>query len=142
MESKRNRLTKRMAVHWPTMLLERDRRQSCTIVEVSRRGARIMLTRPVTPKSCVTLIDDRVGALEASIVWCRGSLAGVAFLPETAPEVVQKLRAVLAALEEAEARRMPQGPQPPDSAGARIAGRRRIRVHGDARVRDQRRAKP
>jgi hypothetical protein len=72
-----------------------------------------MRTRPVTPKSCVTLIDDRVGALEASIVWCRGSLAGVAFLPETAPEVVQKLRAVLAALEEAEARRMPQGPQPP-----------------------------
>jgi len=113
MEPKRNRLTKRMAVHWPTMLLERDRRQSCTIVEVSRRGARIMLTRPVTPKSYVTLIDDRVGAIEASIVWCRGSLAGVAFLPETAPEVVQKLRAVLAALEEAEARRAPPGPQLP-----------------------------
>ena len=72
-----------------------------------------MLTRPVTPKSYVTLIDDRVGAIEASIVWCRGSLAGVAFLPETAPEVVQKLRAVLAALEEAEARRAPPGPQLP-----------------------------
>jgi hypothetical protein len=95
----RNRRTKRMAIYWPTTLVDGDRRCPCTIVDVSRSGARIQLTEPVKANSRITLLDDRVGQLEALVKWCRGDMCGVEFLQPT-PEVSTKLRAVLAALEE------------------------------------------
>jgi hypothetical protein len=111
MEPGRNRRTKRMPIHWPTTLLEGDRRRPCTIMDVSRTGARIHLVEPVPPRSRITLLDDRVGALEAIVVWCRGNIAGVNFL-EPAPSVGMKLRAVLQALEEAETRTALPRPRP------------------------------
>jgi len=105
MEPGRGRRTKRMAIHWPTMLLAGVERQACTIVDVSRGGAKIRLTHPLAPRSRITLVDDRIGALEAVVAWCRGDVAGVAFLPDTAHDALVKLRQVINALEEAEARR-------------------------------------
>jgi hypothetical protein len=110
MEPGRNRRTKRMAIHWPTTLLQGDRRRPCTIVDVSRSGARIQLTEPLAAHSRITLLDDRVGSLEAAVKWCRGDLCGVEFL-QPAPEVAAKLRAVLGALEEMETRHVPRRPQ-------------------------------
>lgn len=102
MQPGRNRRSKRMAIHWPTTLLEGDRRRPCTIVDISRSGACIHLVEPIAPRTRVTLLDDRVGALDAEVVWCRGNVAGLHLL-EPAPSVGIKLRAVLQALEEAEA---------------------------------------
>ena len=111
MEPGRNRRTKRMAIHWPTTLLDGDRRCPCIIVDVSRSGARIQLTEPVAARAHITLLDDRVGSLEATVKWCRGDMCGVEFL-QPAPEVAAKLRAVLAALEQADTRHVPQRQRP------------------------------
>ncbi len=96
----RNRRAKRMAISWPTTLVDGDRRCPCTIVDVSRSGARILLTEPLRAVSRITLLDDRVGQLEAVVKWRRGDTCGVEFLQPT-PDVAMKLRGVIAALEEA-----------------------------------------
>ena len=87
-----------MAIHWPTTLVEAGQRRGCTIVDVSRSGARIMLGEPIAPMTCVTLFDERVGTIEATVVWCRGEMAGLAF-HALAPAVVEKLRGLLLAIE-------------------------------------------
>ena len=111
METRQNRRTKRLPVHWPTTLVQSGVRRGCTIVDVSRSGARIKIAEPVAPGSRVALIDDRVGALDATVKWCRGETAGVAFLP-LAPEVATRLRNLLLHLEEAEASRAAERPRP------------------------------
>src|SRR5215813_5076891 len=75
----RNRRTKRFPIHWPTVLVDGDSRQPCTIVEVSRGGAKVRITALVKPGAPITLLDGRVGTLEATVIWRRGDLAGVAF---------------------------------------------------------------
>lgn len=92
-------------------MLEGDHRRACTIVDVSRSGVRVRLTAPVAPRSRVMLLDERVGALEGSVVWCRGDMAGVS-IDQPSPEVAAKLRALLAALEQAETQSAMQRPRP------------------------------
>ena len=111
METRQNRRTKRLPIHWPTTLVDAGVRRGCTIVDVSRSGARIKIAERVAPGSRISLIDERVGALDATVTWCRGDTAGVAFLP-LAPEVATRLRNVLLQLEEAEARRIAERPRP------------------------------
>ena len=111
MQSGRNRRSKRLAIYWPTTLVEGDLRRACTIVDVSRMGARLRVAPPPPPRTRVTLVDERVGALEATVMWSRGDLAGVEFLPP-APAVMARLRGLLQALEEAEARRAAERPRP------------------------------
>jgi hypothetical protein len=100
-----------MAIHWPMTLLDGDRRRPCTIVDVSRSGARVHVVEPLAPRTRITLLDDRVGALDAVVLWCRGDLVGVEFV-QLAPEVAARLRAVLQALEEAEAQTAAARPRP------------------------------
>ena len=100
----RNRRTKRLPIHWPTVLVSGDSRQACTIVDVSRGGAKVRVVAPVTPGTHITLLDERVGTIEATVKWRRGDMAGVAF-SEPSPEVAERLRDLIIALEEAEARR-------------------------------------
>ena len=108
----RNRRAKRMAINWPTTLVDGDRRCPCTIVDVSRSGARIQLTEPLRADSRITLLDDRVGQLEAMVKWCRGDMCGVEFL-QLPPDGAMKLRGVISALEEAAAGGAPpQRPRP------------------------------
>ena len=111
METRQNRRTKRLPIHWPTTLVHSGVRRGCTIVDVSRAGARIKIAEPVAPGSRISLIDERVGALEATVMWCRGDMAGVAFLP-LEPEVAGRLRNLLLRLEEAEAHRAAERPRP------------------------------
>jgi len=86
-------------------------RRGCTIVDISSAGAKIRLYEPIAPMTRITLMDDHVGTLEASVMWCLGDMAGVAFL-SPAPEVAEKLRRVLDALDAAEARSAPISPRP------------------------------
>jgi hypothetical protein len=99
----RNRRSKRLPIYWPTTLVEGDLRRGCTILDASRIGARLRVTAPPRPHTRIMLIDDRVGALEAIVMWCKGDQAGVEFLPPE-PAVMARLRALLLALEEAETR--------------------------------------
>jgi hypothetical protein len=106
-----NRRAKRQAIHWPTTLVEGDLRRGCTILDASRVGARIQLTAPPRPPARIMLIDDRVGAIEAIVMWCRGDQAGVEFVqPE--PAVMARLRALLKSLEDADARAAAAGRRP------------------------------
>jgi hypothetical protein len=100
-----------MPTHWPTTLVEGDVRRTCTIVDLSRSGARVKLLEPLARNSRIMLIDDRIGTLEGTVMWCHGNTAGVAFLPP-APEVAARLRQLLQALEEAEARRAAERARP------------------------------
>ena len=100
-----------MAIHWPTTLVEAGQRRGCTIVDVSRSGARIMLSEPIAPMTFVTLFDNRVGSIDATVVWCRGEMAGVTF-HALGPAVAEKLRGLLLALEAAAAGTTPERPRP------------------------------
>ncbi len=111
MEPGLNRRTRRMAIQWQTTLLQGDTRRPCTIVDVSRSGARIRLAQPIAPRTRITLLDDRVGPIEASVVWCRGDMAGIAF-QALLPDVAAKLRTVLQALEAGETRGTAERPRP------------------------------
>jgi hypothetical protein len=106
-----NRRSKRQAIHWPTTLVEGDLRRGCTILDVSLIGARLRLTAPPRPHARIMLIDDRVGALEANVMWCKGDQAGVEFLPPE-PEVMARLRALLQELKDAETRSAAQRQRP------------------------------
>jgi hypothetical protein len=111
MEARRNRRTRRMPIHWPTTLVDAGQRRGCTIVEASRSGARIVLSDPIAPMTRVTILDDRVGTIEATVMWCRGDMAGVAF-HALAPAVAEKLRGLMLALEAAEAKSAMERPRP------------------------------
>ena len=111
MQPGRNRRSKRLPIHWPTMLVEGDVRRACTVVDVSRIGARLRLASPPPPRTPVMLIDERVGTIEGIVTWSRGDQAGVEFL-QPAPGVMARLRALLLALEEAEASRAAERPRP------------------------------
>lgn len=111
MQPGRNRRSKRLPIYWPTTLVEGDLRRSCTIADLSRLGARLRVVTPPPPRTRVMLIDERVGALEATVMWSRGDEAGVEFLPP-APAVAARLRDLLKALEEAEAQRAAERPRP------------------------------
>jgi hypothetical protein len=106
-----NRRAKRHAIHWPTTLVEGDVRRGCTILDASRVGARIQLTAPPRPDARIMLIDDRVGSIEAIVMWCRGDQAGVEFLP-LEPDVMARLRALLQSLEDTAARTAAAGRRP------------------------------
>lgn len=106
----RNGRSKRLPIYWPTTLVEGDLRRGCTIVDVSRLGARLRIPSPPPPRTHVMLVDERVGALEATVMWSKGDHAGVEFLAP-APAVAARLRALLLALEEAEAHRAAARPQ-------------------------------
>ena len=104
MDARRNRRTRRMAIHWPTTLVEAGQRRGCMIVDVSRSGARITLGEPIAPMTRVTLFEDRIGTIEATVVWCRGETAGVAF-HSLAPAVADfaRVRMSVAMIVEADA---------------------------------------
>ena len=49
------RRSKRMPIHWPTTLVEGDVRRTCTIVDLSRSGARVKLLEPLARNSRIRI---------------------------------------------------------------------------------------
>jgi hypothetical protein len=108
------RRAKRAGVAWPAVIKHGHRSWSCTIVNLSKTGARLRLIGSVPPKATVQLVCDRFGALAGVIMWHRGELAGLEF--RAAPgEVEAKLASLMPRLEERE-------PAPPP-AEPRLFGR-------------------
>jgi hypothetical protein len=95
---------KRYASNFRAVLLVGDRRIGCTILDLSRLGAKLDLSRPIAPKTDIALIVDGIGFLDGFVVWYREPVAGIAFRPR-APHVAARLSEVLQRLKAAELRR-------------------------------------
>lgn len=114
----------RLPANIPIVVVVGMRRTGGTVVDLSRTGARLCAPGDLEPGTQITLMGDRLGALDARIVWSRGDTAGVEFA-EAAPDVMAQLRSILDELTDANARR-PQLPPPGPQFGRRteLAGKR------------------
>lgn len=73
------RRTRRCNIMWPATIDEGGRDRTCTITDLSERGARLELPSPVRPHSRVKLLCERFGELHGVVVWCKGTAAGIRF---------------------------------------------------------------
>ena len=104
MQSLGRRRCRRVPANWPIALVVGDRRGTATVVDLSRMGARLRLPGEIAAGMPLTLICERLGALDARLVWQNGGEAGVEFVGTT-PEEAAKLRSFVGDLERAESRR-------------------------------------
>jgi hypothetical protein len=109
---------KRVAVRWLAVVLIFDRRESCTILEISRSGARVQLNGSLPTGTDIVLFCDRFGTLEAEVLWSRGELVGVRFLDQA--EADARLGRVLPGLGDPDVR--PAAPPRHASFGRRRQG--------------------
>ena len=100
----RRRDAKRFSCNFQATLLAGGRRIGCTILDLSRLGAKLDLPMPIAPKTDITLIVDGIGSLEGFVVRCNEPIAGIAFRPLTSA-VAARLREALQRLETGELRR-------------------------------------
>lgn len=84
----------RLAVSLPVALLAGDRRSGGTILDISRNGARVRTPFDLSRGSVIVLMSDRLGALNARVMWCKDRVAGVEFANLSA-DVSARLRAML-----------------------------------------------
>src|SRR5258706_13010936 len=83
------RASARVDVNWPALLLAGRNRTPCSIVNVSRGGAKIQAPSPASDASHVILVCRKFGSLEGLVVWRNADYAGVRF---TDPESLENLR--------------------------------------------------
>jgi predicted LPLAT superfamily acyltransferase len=53
---------------------------ACTLLDISVRGARLLVEREIEPGELVTLLSDRFGARPARVAWIEHNIVGVKFL--------------------------------------------------------------
>ena len=73
------RASPRTTVKWPAVLLVGVRRVPCTIVNISRGGAKLHALTAFPSSDRLTLLCEKFGTLEARFVWRSGQLAGIRF---------------------------------------------------------------
>lgn len=110
-------------MNWLVVALIAGRRETCTIVEISRTGAKIRLGRAIAPGTEIERFGERFGSLEATVVWSKGDLAGVQFI-EPPPQVETKLKPLVPELQHADA---PAPRRPPTFGRRPAAAQRRVK---------------
>ncbi|HET6375341.1 MAG TPA: PilZ domain-containing protein [Methylocella sp.] len=74
---------KRLSAHWPAELVTSGARLPCTVLDISRAGARLSLDGALGEAGPAELSLSRGRPIPASIAWRGpGGLAGIAFLAE------------------------------------------------------------
>ena len=86
-EEGRRRVFRRV-VAWPALVISGDSRVPSLIVDISEEGARLELSKELPTRSGIVLVTDRIGSLEAQIVWRRGKLTGIRFTDAKATEQI------------------------------------------------------
>ncbi len=64
---------------WPGVVLHGYHRSPCTIVDVSRRGAKLSVAVELPLKGYVVLLSENFGSLEGTVIWSRDRMAGIKF---------------------------------------------------------------
>lgn len=82
------RQTPRKPVNWQAVAQFGVARASCTIVNISTRGAKLQLNSRVEMGPYGFVASDKFGSLSARLVWQKGNFAGVAFTESEAEEVL------------------------------------------------------
>lgn len=86
-----NRASARLATAMEAGLILPDRRVSCLLENISRKGCRLYLAQPPRVGTTVIVKVDRVDAL-GDITWVRGARCGVAFESPISPEALERIR--------------------------------------------------
>jgi hypothetical protein len=73
------RRSPRKNVQWTAIVHFGAIRIPCTIVNISRHGAKLQLPADASLGTYGTIIIERHGAFEAELIWRRGEFAGIAF---------------------------------------------------------------
>ena len=81
----------RRAVSWQVVVLAGLDRVPAEIVDVTELGARIISAKEMPPVSDVIIVSERLGSLEARVIWRNGNAAGLEFTEEEAEEKVLPL---------------------------------------------------
>ena len=83
------RRTVRKRVLWAAHLMVANRRFDCVVVDLSLGGARLHYSEPVSKGEQVTLVLERIGSLEAEVVWQEERSIGLRFTDE--PQRISEL---------------------------------------------------
>jgi hypothetical protein len=87
----RRRRAYRRTVSWQVIVLAGLDRVPAEIVDVTELGAKIISAKEMPPVSNVTIVSERLGPLEARVVWRNGPAAGLEFTEEEADEKILPL---------------------------------------------------
>jgi hypothetical protein len=88
----------RRPTDWQAVVLFGLVRAPCHVVNISPYGAQIRLQIDVPHEGRVIIVGHQFGALDANIVWCKGTRAGVEFTEKDAPARLAPLIAALDAM--------------------------------------------
>ena len=81
----------RVSVNWRAVLLIALLRIPVDIIDISEGGARIRSSDQLPDAKSAILIVDRVGSLDAEVVWTRAKLSGLRFTEANAATLLKPL---------------------------------------------------
>lgn len=73
---------RRLRANWPAEIRRAGHCQPCTVVDISRAGARLRLEKAPDPCEQVWLIIANIGPIAAEVAWRRGADAGLHFFKD------------------------------------------------------------
>jgi hypothetical protein len=128
------RRAKRVVVAWPALVIQGQCRWSCTILNISERGAKLDISGTLATDSTMILSSPRFGDLAARLKWRKARHAGLEFL-EGVTEVRSALKGLLPSMEN----QAPQweAPAPSMTPTTPTFGRRGLKAGEAATVRTE-----
>ena len=81
----------RRSVSWQVVVLAGLDRVPAEIVDVTELGAKIISAKEMPAVSSVIIVSERLGSLDARVVWRNGHAAGLEFTEDEADEKILPL---------------------------------------------------
>jgi len=76
---------------WQAVILHGYHRSPCTIIDVSRQGAKLSLAEELPLKGYVVLLCENFGSLEGTVIWGRDRIVGIKFSDPAAAAALREL---------------------------------------------------
>lgn len=71
--------SRRLQTDWPAELTSPAGRMACTMLDVSSRGARLLLSEAPAEGTRVSLVVEAIGSIAAQVIWRRDNQVGIQF---------------------------------------------------------------
>jgi hypothetical protein len=81
----------RKAAPWRVVVVNGDMRIPSAIINISESGAMLELEGEMPSRTYVLVLGDKMGSLEARVVWRKGNIVGVCFTDPVAPKTLRPL---------------------------------------------------